>query len=579
MGDKKMKKRSRLFGVFMAAVLVMALLPCAPVRQVRAEDPKLYFRGQMPSQINWKAGTEASYTVAAEDHNGERSGFKFDWFLQYNGKVYDIQSPAWETDKTAIPGGEDIDIETTDAVAYSRIIFKNIRQELDGAEVFCIAHDDLNHTHVQSERTLIGVTAGGAESYAKNYFASSPNKWNYEKKFQITQEMDTSVRELHCFEGAPEDISYGSGLDWSAFSFQWYRVPDGENNNIQTLRLQTIHAITEEGVGADTECLKISELAEAGTEYYLCMVTFNDGGAEHSIYGPVIRVDWYEGIGEGYRQYTAPEPYLQGLFIDRDYVEVETGTNVADLPVKFRFATINVETLEYINPPSRFRFWEEGSSPTTVIDGLGERKYNIYWGGLRTELTVNVVEKTATPTPTATATPTPTNTATPTPTNTATPTPTNTATPTPAATATPTLAATNTPTPKPTEQAGNPTNTPTPAPTEEPTGAPVDTPTPEPTATNTPTPEPTPTSKPGNTPTPTLAPTPTSVPRDTPTPMPGGKDGGTDLSIPLVVTLIVVIAVLAAGIGVLGTIAYMKKKNGYQNYEEISKKEKDDSEL
>ena len=61
--------------------------------------------------------------------------------------------------------------------------------------------------------------------------------------------------------------------------------------------------------------------------------------------------------------------------------------------------------------------------------------------------------------------------------------------------------------------------------------------------------------------------------------MPGGRDTGTDLSIQLVVTLIVVIAVLAASIGVLGTIVYMKKKNGYQNYEEISKKEKNDSEL
>ena len=47
----------------------------------------------------------------------------------------------------------------------------------------------------------------------------------------------------------------------------------------------------------------------------------------------------------------------------------------------------------------------------------------------------------------------------------------------------------------------------------------------------------------------------------TPTPVPT-QDSGTKLNVPLVVTMVVLIAVLAAAVGALSTVIFLKKKYG-----------------
>ena len=186
-----------------------------------------------------------------------------------------------------------------------------------------------------------------------------------------------------------------------------------------------------------------------------------------------------------------------------------------------------------------------------------------------------VAPPTATPTPTTepvspTVMPTPTYTPEPPPPPTAvvfpptvTPTPTDTPTPVPTATDTPTAVPTNTPAP---------TDTPTPMPIATDTPTPVPTNTPVPTATPTPTPEPTSTSTPTATPEPTRTSTPTSTATAEPTMAPSATPTNTPTPEPIVappiddedssatgwIVAIVVLAILAAGIGA-GAVMYRSR--------------------
>ncbi len=155
--------------------------------------------------------------------------------------------------------------------------------------------------------------------------------------------------------------------------------------------------------------------------------------------------------------------------------------------------------------------------------------------------TAVVFPPTVTPTPTDTPTPVPTATDTPVPTDTPTPVPTDTPTPVPTATETATPVPTDTPVPTNTPtHTPEPTNTPTPTPTEEPTN----TPTPTSTATLVP----------------TIAPTatPTATPTPVPTVAPPIDEDEEDSSATGWIVAIVVLAILAAGIGA-GAMIYRSR--------------------
>ncbi len=559
----------------MAFVLVLSLMPMMPAKTVKADNPTPYFKAQMPARINWTAGGQAVYLLQAVRPDGTSAGLKYDWFLEGHGNTFDLQDPTWEQQKYNIPGGASISISTNDQ--YSTITFNNIDPDIDGYELFCIAHDDAQGSMVQSERTSIGITQDSF-GQTRNYFALSPGVFNYKYSFNVKAEVSDWAdghKQIHMFSGTAENADYplgcfdAAGINPATVTYLWYSVPSGSNDHTMWDSLLS----TQGNVLYDMEGMQTSEEAwipvrmTPGTDYYVCKMMYeNQSGQTTEIYGPIIRVDWNSGTGEGYTQYTPPQPFVCGLSLQpaSDPLVVEQGTSVNDLDFKTRFFIYD-GLYGYSNMPSRFFYRDAAkNTPVTKLDEVGDITLEVIWGEYKENLNVKVVEKAASPTPTATSSPTPT----PTATNSPTPTATNTPTPTtkPTNTPTPTKAPTNTPSPEPTKaEAATPTPeptqeaTPTPEPTQEATS------TPEPTKEATPTTAPTdtPTPKPENTPTPTLAPTATSVPKDTPTPLPNQNDRN-NLSVPLVVTLVIVIALFAGAIGVLSTMIFMKEKKGGQ---------------
>ncbi len=538
-----MKKiNSKILALFLALAMIVPFLPPA---EAKADSGNPVFKSQI-SNFVWMEGTDATYVIEAQGAVSD-SVLVYDWFIVYDGNIYDTQDAS---SCSALP--------MVYEASSGTFIIKSIESAMDGAEIFCIVRDTKYGTHVQSDMGLISVYGS---SVPPSEWVTSTNAWT--THYQV----DSSSNYTYGISWNIASTEFVSSQSTYNYKYRWYQLDAGEsacnNNNAAITRYGCANTLVSDESTDPT--FYATYPGSAGRTYYVCQVSYENNGSSGYSTSPVIEIDW-----DTY--YEEPDCFIVGLRPEKTTYTANAGDSINDIGMKFAFETSMGYPTVFPLSASRFVFKDQSTGNNiTKFENAGT--YTIYpkYGSVDSaEITVMVASTaTNTPTPTATNTPTPTATNTPTPeptaTNTPTPEPTATSTPTPTATPVPTATSTPVPTATPTTA---PTDTPTPTP-EEATPTPEEaTPTPEeatptPTDAATPTPvqeENTPTAKVENTPTPTLVPTNTPVPTASPTPVPG--ETATKLNVPLVVTLVVVIALLAAVVGVLSTVIFMKKKYG-----------------
>lgn len=229
-----------------AVLICLLLLCCMTIPALAApEGPQITLQ---PQSSHYPAYSVAVYTVKATGSNLHAT-----WYLEYEGKTYNISDnqngfEPWEGYAGETYGPMEEGPET-----FSWF-FGGIDAGLSGAEIWCVIED--GHYDVTSARATVTVQGTQMPPEILQFPASVSASRGEEA-------------ELRCVARSGSDAQ---------LSFQWYETTTG--------KLQDIRA--KDGQNSD---FLICSTKEAGTRYYACCVSDTKGGMVYSSVVPVTVTD------------------------------------------------------------------------------------------------------------------------------------------------------------------------------------------------------------------------------------------------------------------------------------------------
>lgn len=229
-----------------AFCLLLILLLCAVVvlPALAANDgPVITLQPQNP---NYPEYSVATYTVKATGSN-----LKATWYMEWNGKTYEISKTggsrqAWEDYAGETYGAEKVDNNTF------RFFFGGIEWQLNGATIWCVIED--GHYDVTSQKAYISI--GNP--------ADPPEI--LEIPAQITIEKGNKAK-IKCVARSTDNTELG---------YIWYETTTGKLEDIQAMDRGT-------EIGDTLTC----DTGKIGTRYYVCAVNTSAGAICYSSVIPV----------------------------------------------------------------------------------------------------------------------------------------------------------------------------------------------------------------------------------------------------------------------------------------------------
>ena len=222
------------------------LLLCLVLPVSAAQEPVITRQLQNPTYPEY-AVAEYSVTV-----NG--SNLRCFWYLKYEGKTYNISDMTNGNEPWEYYAGETYgptESKNGNFVTFT-YFFGGIEAPLDGAQIYPVIED--GHFEVTGDSAVISI----------NENAAMPPKIAVPAGMEVFKGDNL---DLYC------DASSNTG---SKLSYLWYETKTG--------KLQDITAINK---GAEVSDTLHCDTSSAGTRYYVCMVTTEEGGSAYSSVIPV----------------------------------------------------------------------------------------------------------------------------------------------------------------------------------------------------------------------------------------------------------------------------------------------------
>ena len=230
-------------------MLSVVLLLCSMLIPATAASPEPKITMQ-PQNTQYSEYAVAIYTVKAEGSNLSAT-----WYLEYEGKTYNVSDMTNGFEPWEAYAGESYGPYQNDANTFS-CIFEGIGAELNGARIWCVIED--GHYSVESEKAIITVQDGATPPQIIRVPAG-----------------------LTCYRGDTESIRCEaiSPSEDVQLSYAWYETSTGKLQDIQIIFPEE----TSDFLFVNTE--------NVGTRYYVCCVTTSDGGRAYSSVIPVTVLD------------------------------------------------------------------------------------------------------------------------------------------------------------------------------------------------------------------------------------------------------------------------------------------------
>ena len=228
----------KIFFVFVCLLLLCSLaLPAFAA----GEAPKILLQ---PQNYHYSEYSTAIYTVKATGSNLSAT-----WYLEYEGKTYDISDMTNGIEPWEGYAGETYGPNEPEKGVFT-YFFGGIGAELSGAEIWCVIED--GHYDVTSTRAIITVQGE----------KTPPTILEMPVRLDVRQGEEA---ELRCVANSVSDAQ---------LSFQWYETSTG--------KLQDLQAMEDE-----TGDFLFCSTEKIGTRYFVCCVTAEDGGMAYSSIVPV----------------------------------------------------------------------------------------------------------------------------------------------------------------------------------------------------------------------------------------------------------------------------------------------------
>lgn len=229
-----------------SVLVILLVLGSLTVLVSASNEPEITMQ---PQNQQYPEYSVASYTVKASGSN-----LQCTWYLEYEGKTYNISDnyngiEPWEGYAGETYGGVQEDSNTF--VWF----FSGIEAGLNGAEIWCVIED--GHYSVTSDRAIVTVQGDAMPPVILDMPAA------------VTAYRGDSV-DIRCLATAPGN---------SQLEYTWYESSTG--------RLQDIRAITPE----ETNDFLFVSTESAGVRYYVCGITTSQGGRAYSSVVPVTVLD------------------------------------------------------------------------------------------------------------------------------------------------------------------------------------------------------------------------------------------------------------------------------------------------
>ncbi len=223
----------KLFSLLMCLLLLCGLM--VPVSA--GNGPEITMQ---PQNYQYPEYSVAMYTVKATGSN-----LQCTWYLEYEGKTYNLSDNTNGMEPWEGYAGENYGGIQNDSNTFTWF-FGGIEEELSGAQIWCVIED--GHYDVTSDRAIITVQGSAMPPEILQMPA------------QITAYRGDSV-EIRCL---------AKSTDGSQLEYIWYETTNG--------KLQDIRAIDPEETGD----YLIASTEKAGVRYYVCGLATSAGGNAYS---------------------------------------------------------------------------------------------------------------------------------------------------------------------------------------------------------------------------------------------------------------------------------------------------------
>ncbi len=246
----------------LSVLACLLLLGCLAVPALAApEGPQITLH---PQSYHYPEYSVAVYTVKANGSNLHAT-----WYLEYQGKTYNLSDNQNGFEPWEGYAGENYGPMEEGPNTFSWF-FGGIEEELSGAQIWCVIED--GHYDVTSDRAM--VTVQGDQM--------PPEILQIPAALSVKQ---GEQAELRC-------VAKSTG--GAQLRFQWYETTSG--------KLQDIRAIS----GEESDFINCST-ASSGTRYYVCCVSDTNGGMVYSSVVPVNVTDAPKGKAPTFLTKTLPQ--------------------------------------------------------------------------------------------------------------------------------------------------------------------------------------------------------------------------------------------------------------------------------
>lgn len=244
------------------AVVMLVVALCVPA-MAATEAPQITLQ---PQNYQYPEYSVAMYSVKATGTNLQAT-----WYLEYEGKTYNISDYTNGFEPWEAYAGESYGPNQPDDNTFI-CFFGGIEAGLNGAEIWCVIED--GHYDVTSDRAIITVQGE----------AMPPEILDMPATLTVNRGDEVEVR---CLARTERETQ---------LEYIWYETATG--------KLQDIQAIEPE----ETADFLICSTEMVGTRYYVCGITTTDGGRAYSSVLPVEVLDFDpEPVEDPTTEATEPE--------------------------------------------------------------------------------------------------------------------------------------------------------------------------------------------------------------------------------------------------------------------------------
>lgn len=213
------------------------------------QEPEITFHPQTYDVPEYDV---AEYVVKAEGRN-----LKATWYMQWQGKTYNISQTGGSVKPWEAYAGETYGAVQTDSNTFT-FFFGEIEDELDGAEIWCVLED--GHYDVTTQRAKIMVHSQESRGYPR----TPPLILSVPASLTVEQGQEAEIR------------CVARSQDGSQLSFLWYETDTG--------KLEDMRALNR---GTENCDFLFCDTSQPGVRQYICRVETSNGGIAYSSVVPV----------------------------------------------------------------------------------------------------------------------------------------------------------------------------------------------------------------------------------------------------------------------------------------------------